>query len=58
MRDRLAFSPEELAGALGVSRSTINVMLRDGYVAHTRIGTRILIPAAEVDRMLAGGGQR
>jgi excisionase family DNA binding protein len=49
---RLAYSPEEAAEALGVSRSTIYSMMRANALRTAKAGSRRLVPAAELDRLL------
>lgn len=50
--DRLAYSPEESAQKLGLSRSALYDALRRGDIRSVRIGGRRLIPAVELARVL------
>lgn len=52
---RLTYSIPEAAHALGISRSTIYALIRDGALQPVKLGTRTLIPAAGIDRLLNGG---
>jgi excisionase family DNA binding protein len=49
---RLAYSPAEAAEALGISRSMVYTLIRAGSVRIAKIGTRTLISAAELARLL------
>lgn len=51
-RQRLAYSPQEAADALGVHRSTIYERLNDGTLRSVHVGSRRLIPASELRRLL------
>jgi len=46
-------SKAELCEILGVSLPTIDRRLRDGTLHATRLGRRVLIPASEIDRLIA-----
>lgn len=50
---RLAYRVAELAAALGVPESTVRGWIAREEIATRRIGRVVLIPAAEVDRLLA-----
>ena len=43
--ERLSYSVQEAASALGVSSRTVHEFVKDGNIAHFRMGTRVLIPA-------------
>ena len=43
--ERLSYSVQEAASALGVSSRTIHEFVKDGNLAHFRMGTRVLIPS-------------
>jgi len=43
--ERLSYSVQEAASALGVSSRTVHEFVKDGNLAHFRMGTRVLIPA-------------
>ena len=51
--DKLLYTPEEAALALGISRSTVYVLLSDGQLASVRLGTRRRIEADELRRFVA-----
>ena len=58
--ERLAYTPEEVAALMGVSRTTIYRMVENGHIPHKRIrangkGIRggILIPAADIQKWLS-----
>lgn len=53
LQPRKAFSIAEAAESAGVSRSTIKVQIAQGRLRVTRLGRRVLIPVAELDRLLA-----
>ncbi|BBY54209.1 helix-turn-helix domain-containing protein [Mycobacterium koreense] len=46
----------EAADALRVGRTMVYAMLRDGRLSGVKIGRRRLVPAAEIDRLIASGG--
>lgn len=46
--DRLAVSVEEAAQMLGIGRSKVFELLKEGSLASIRIGRRRLIPYAEI----------
>jgi excisionase family DNA binding protein len=54
--ERLAYSPSEMAVALGVSRNTIHNWITAGQLRTVKLGRRRLIPASEWDRLVAEGG--
>ena len=43
--ERLSFSVQEAAAAIGVSSRTLHDFIKSGSLAHFRMGTRVLIPA-------------
>ncbi|MBI4506414.1 MAG: excisionase family DNA-binding protein [Chloroflexi bacterium] len=51
-------SVAEAARRLGVSRDTVERRIRAGGLRAVRLAGRVLIPAAEVDRLLADGARR
>jgi excisionase family DNA binding protein len=51
----LLVSIDRAAGMLSLSRHTIRAYERKGLIKATRIGTRVLIPAAEVERLAREG---
>ena len=46
--ERLAYSVLEASAAIGVSSRTLHDFIKDGSIAHFRMGTRVLIPADEL----------
>jgi excisionase family DNA binding protein len=56
--DKLLYTPNEAAQALGISRSTLYVLLSSGAVPSVRIGTCRRIPAAGLHRFVAALGPR
>lgn len=53
----LAFSITGAAAAIGVSRTTIYELVKAGKLHPVKIGTRTLIPRAELEALLAGGAK-
>ena len=51
---RLVLSVKEARGQLGLSRGLMYEALRTGQIPSIRIGRRILIPCAALDRLLEG----
>lgn len=49
---RLAFSPGEFATLTGLSLSTVHRRLADGGIRFNRSGRRVLIPRAELERLV------
>lgn len=49
---RLALGPVELAEALGIDRRGIYSRIRTGEIRAVRLGARLLVPRAEVFRLL------
>lgn len=52
-QERLTLSVEEAAAALGISRAFAYESVRRGDIPHIKIGRRLLVPRAALDRMLA-----
>lgn len=52
---RLAYRPREAAALLGCSHQFVYQLIRKGQLRAVRIGRAQLIPAGELDRLLAGG---
>lgn len=50
---RLAYSPQEVADKLGVSRAMVYAMVSAGDIRSIKFGGRRLIPAEVVREMLA-----
>ena len=55
MMEPLAVSVEEAAKLLGLSPWTIRAYERKGIIKATRVGTRVLVPTAELHRLLQEG---
>lgn len=64
---KLGYSPEEVAQALGLHLNTVRKMLRGGKLPSVRFGARYVIPAKALEELLeahqpknptgAGGGR-
>ena len=54
--ERIVYTVEEAAKLLGISRPTAFQGVERGEIPHIRVGRRILIPKASLDRMLASAG--
>ena len=50
--DRIAYSVKEAASALGVSEWMVREEIRTGRIDSVRLGTRILIPRRELERLV------
>ncbi len=50
---RLAFSPQEVADALGVSRQWVFEQIAKGTILSVKLGGKRLIRVAEVERLLS-----
>lgn len=53
--ERVAYSPSELAEALGASRAWVYLRLDDGTIPSVKLGGKRFIRAAEVERILIEG---
>ena len=53
--ERLAYSIDETARLLGVSRTTVNVLIRRGELRSVKLGWRRVVPASEIRRLLEQG---
>jgi len=53
-QERLTLTVEEAAMALGISRALAYESVRRGEIPHIKIGRRILVPRAALDRILSG----
>lgn len=51
---RIAYRYSDLAAELGVHRDTVRRWAREGRIRTVTIGGTVLIPATEVERILAG----
>ena len=49
--ERVAYSVKEVAAALGVSGWTVREEIRCGRIQSVKMGTRILVPRAVLDRI-------
>jgi excisionase family DNA binding protein len=54
--ERLTLSVPEAARLLGVSRMSAYSAVREGTIPSIRIGRRVLVPRAALDRLLDGAG--
>jgi excisionase family DNA binding protein len=54
--DRQAYSVEEFARAVGLSRASAFRAVARGDVQAVRIGKRIVIPKSAIERLLNGAG--
>lgn len=54
--ERLAFSPDEAAAALGLGRTTIYQLLTAGAIRSVKVGKRRLIPRNALDEFLDESG--
>ncbi len=52
---RLTLTVEEAAEALGISRALAYEAVKRGEIPRIRIGKRILVPKAQLDRLLTNG---
>lgn len=53
--DRVAYSPAELAEALGASRAWVYLRLDDGTIPSVKLGGKRLIRATVLEDILAAG---
>lgn len=51
--ERLTYTVEEAAGAIGCGRTSVFRLLREGKLRSIRVGSRRLIPREEIDRFIA-----
>jgi excisionase family DNA binding protein len=51
---RLAFSPDEVAAALGISRELVHDLIRTGQLRSVKAGRRRLISRQHLEDFLAG----
>jgi excisionase family DNA binding protein len=51
--ERLAYSPGELAKAIGISKTYAYTLVRNGRIKSIRVGSRWLVPVREVEAFLA-----
>lgn len=55
--ERKFLSVTEAAAMTGISRWTWRRWGKDGRIATTKMGTRVLIPTHEIDRLAASGAR-
>jgi excisionase family DNA binding protein len=55
--NRAVLTVEEVAAVLGISRGLAYAAVREGHLPHIRIGRRILVPVAALERFLEQAGQ-
>ncbi len=55
LRARLAFSPDEAAEVLGISRQLVDDLLRTGQLKSVKAGRRVLIGRRMLETFLGGG---
>lgn len=53
-KDKAAYSLAEAAALLGVHPVTLRRLIKRGQIKAARVGRRVLIPQAELARLLAG----
>ena len=56
--ERIVYTVTEAAEILGISRPTAFQGVERGEIPHIRVGRRILIPKAALDKLLATAGSR
>lgn len=55
--ERLTYSVREAAQALGLSRNSVYQGCLNGQIPHVKIGKRLLIPKAQLERLLLGNSE-
>jgi excisionase family DNA binding protein len=55
--ERLTYSVREAAELLGLSKNSAYQACLKGEIPHLKIGKRILIPKAQLERLLLGNGE-
>ena len=56
--ERIVYTVTEAAEILGISRPTAFQGVERGEIPHIRVGRRILIPKAALDKLLATAGSK
>jgi excisionase family DNA binding protein len=56
--EKLVLTVEEAAEILGISRPTAYQGIQSGEIPHIRIGRRILVPRAALEKLLANAGEK
>ena len=51
-RKKLVYTPKDLEGLLGLSKNSINALLRSGRIRSVRYGRKWLIPESAVEEFL------
>jgi excisionase family DNA binding protein len=51
-QDKVAFSKDEFARSIGVSRDSVDRAIRRGELKSVSFGRRVLIPKSELTRLL------
>jgi len=52
--ERQGYNVRESARIVGVGRTTMHKMIREGRIRPVKIGARTIIPKSEIDRLLNG----
>ncbi len=52
--ERQGYNVSESARIVGVGRTTMHKMIREGRIRPVKIGARTVIPRSEIDRLLSG----
>lgn len=55
--EKLTHTIEEAASLLGVSRNSAYTLAKTGALPTIRLGKRLLVPKAALDRLLTGAAQ-
>ena len=55
--ERLTLTAREASKVLGLSRTSVYQGISMGEIPHLKVGKRILIPKAALERMLASAGK-
>jgi excisionase family DNA binding protein len=53
--NRLAYSPQEAADALGLCLNTVYNLIHNGKLPYVKINRRLLIPRADLEALLKDG---
>lgn len=56
-QERLTLNIAECAVLLGISKNSCYLAVKTGQIVSIKIGSRILIPKAALEKMLANAGQ-
>ena len=57
INDKLAYSPQEAAMALGLCLNTIYKLLKRGQLQSVKLDWKILIPRTEIERLIRPSSQ-